>query len=58
MNFTQLRNKDGQFVAPSEESFKAAAAHADWDKAPGFCEILTNEIREGQLADYRRDFHP
>ena len=43
MNFTQLRNKDGQFVAPSEESFKAAAAHADWDKAPGFYEILTNE---------------
>ncbi|MFO1379332.1 MAG: phosphate ABC transporter substrate-binding protein PstS [Chitinivorax sp.] len=43
MNLTQLRNKDGQFVAPSEESFKAAAAHADWDKAPGFYEILTNE---------------
>lgn len=43
MNFTQLRNKDGQFVAPSEESFKAAAAHADWEKAPGFYEILTNE---------------
>lgn len=43
MNFTQLRNKDGQFVAPSEESFKAAAAHADWEKAPGFYEILTDE---------------
>jgi phosphate transport system substrate-binding protein len=43
MNFAQLRNKDGQFVAPSEDSFKAAAAHADWEKAPGFYEILTNE---------------
>ncbi len=43
MNFTQLRNKDGQFVAPSEESFKAAASHAEWEKAPGFYEILTNE---------------
>ncbi|MBB5017770.1 phosphate transport system substrate-binding protein [Chitinivorax tropicus] len=43
MAFTQLQNKDGQFVAPSEDSFKAAASHADWEKAPGFYEILTNE---------------
>lgn len=43
MNFTQLRNKEGQFVAPSEDTFKAAASHAEWDKAPGFYEILTNE---------------
>ena len=43
MNFTQLRNKDGQFVAPSEDTFKAAASHAEWEKAPGFYEILTNE---------------
>ncbi|MDP2154741.1 MAG: phosphate ABC transporter substrate-binding protein PstS [Sulfuricella sp.] len=43
MNYTQLQNRDGQFVKPDEESFKAAAAHADWDKAPGFYEILTDE---------------
>lgn len=43
MNFAQLQNRDGQFVSPNEESFKAAAAHADWEKAPGFYEILTDE---------------
>lgn len=43
MNFAQLRNRDGQFVAPNEDTFKAAAAYAEWDKAPGFYEILTNE---------------
>jgi phosphate transport system substrate-binding protein len=43
MNYTQLQNRDGQFVKPDEESFKAAAANAQWDKAPGFYEILTDE---------------
>ena len=43
MNFTQLQNRDGQFVKPDEDSFKAAAANAHWDKAPGFYEILTDE---------------
>jgi len=38
-----LQNKDGQFVQPSEESFKAAAAGADWKNAPGMYEILTDE---------------
>ncbi|MCE5180221.1 MAG: phosphate ABC transporter substrate-binding protein PstS [Betaproteobacteria bacterium] len=43
MNYAQLQNKDGQFVKPEEEAFKAAAANAHWDKAPGFYEILTDE---------------
>lgn len=43
MTTTMVQNKDGQFVAPGEDSFKAAAAGAEWDKAPGFYEILTNE---------------
>ncbi len=43
MNYTQLQNKDGVFVAPNEDNFKAAAANAEWDKAPGFYEILTDE---------------
>jgi len=43
MNVVQLKNRDGNFVAPNETSFKAAAAGAQWDKAPGFYEILTNE---------------
>lgn len=43
MAYTTLQNKEGNFVAPSEESFRAAAANAQWDKAPGFYEILTDE---------------
>ncbi len=41
--YTALKNKDGQFSKPSEESFKAAAANADWKKAPGFQLILTEQ---------------
>jgi phosphate transport system substrate-binding protein len=40
---TLLRNKDGQFVEPKEESFKAAAAGADWKNAPGMYLVLTNQ---------------
>jgi phosphate transport system substrate-binding protein len=43
MTSVQLKNHDGQFVVASEDSFKAAAAGAQWDKAPGFYEILTDE---------------
>ncbi|MCX7192749.1 MAG: phosphate ABC transporter substrate-binding protein PstS [Proteobacteria bacterium] len=43
MNSVQMKNKDGAFVAADEKSFKAAAAGADWKKAPGFYEILTDE---------------
>jgi phosphate transport system substrate-binding protein len=43
MTFTQVKNRDGQFVSPSDTSFKAAAANAKWDADKGFYEILTNE---------------
>jgi phosphate transport system substrate-binding protein len=43
MNHVQMKNRDGQFVQPETASFKAAAAGAQWDKAPGFYEILTDE---------------
>ncbi len=43
MSHAQLKNKDGQFVQPDDDTFQAAAAYADWAKAPGFYEILTNE---------------
>ena len=43
MTYTMMQNKEGQFVKPDEESFKAAAAGADWEHAPGFYEILTDE---------------
>ena len=43
MSHAQLKNKDGQFVQPDDETFQAAAAYAEWSKAPGFYEILTDE---------------
>lgn len=43
MNYVQLQNKDGQFVMPTEDTVKAAAANARWDQAPGFYEILTDQ---------------
>lgn len=43
MAHTQLKNRDGHFVQPGDETFKAAAAGADWAKTPGMQVILTNE---------------
>lgn len=43
MTYAQLKNRDGNFVAPSEQSFKTAAANANWDMNKGFYEILTDE---------------
>ncbi|MHB8745374.1 MAG: phosphate ABC transporter substrate-binding protein PstS [Gammaproteobacteria bacterium] len=42
MNYTKLRNHDGNFVAPSAETFQAAAAKADWTHAPGMYLVLTD----------------
>ena len=43
MTYVLMKNHDGSYVTPSASSFKAAAAGAKWDKAPGFYEILTDE---------------
>jgi phosphate transport system substrate-binding protein len=40
---TKLVNKDGKSVAPTAESFMAAAANANWEGTPGFGVVLTNE---------------
>ena len=40
---TKMVNKDGKVVAPTVPAFQAAAANAEWDKAPGFYQILTDE---------------
>jgi phosphate transport system substrate-binding protein len=40
----QLKNRDGNFVQPSDDAFKAAAANADWNNAPGMYLLLTNQI--------------
>src|SRR3990167_2492459 len=47
MNTVQMKNRDGLFVKPEDNSFKAAAAGAQWDKAPGFYKILTDEAGKG-----------
>jgi len=41
MSHTQLQNRDGVFVQPGDDSVKAAAAGADWDKS--FYQILGNK---------------
>ncbi len=43
MAYTQLKNKEGQFVQPEESSFKVAAAGADWAKTPGFAVVSTEQ---------------
>jgi phosphate transport system substrate-binding protein len=43
LTYTMLQNREGQFVAPDDKSFQAAAAGADWKNAPGFYEVLTDE---------------
>jgi phosphate transport system substrate-binding protein len=46
MAHAQLKNAAGNFVQPESAAFQAAAANADWAKAPGFGEVLTDEPGE------------
>lgn len=43
MTHASVRNRDGQFVQPDDATFQAAAANADWARAPGFYRILTDQ---------------
>lgn len=43
LTFTKMINHDGKVVAPTMEAFVAAAANADWEKAPGFYLVLDNQ---------------
>jgi len=43
MTYTLLQNKAGKFVAPTAEAFAAAAAGANWAKAPGFYLLLLDQ---------------
>jgi phosphate transport system substrate-binding protein len=42
LNAARLFNKDAKLVSPGTNSFKAAAAHANWEAMPDFRVILTN----------------
>lgn len=43
ISHTQLKNLDGLFVEPDDETFKAAAANGDWSGTPGMAVVLTNQ---------------
>jgi phosphate transport system substrate-binding protein len=43
LTYTKMMNKAGKSVAPTSESFQAAAAGADWKSQPGFGVILANQ---------------
>ena len=43
MSYVTLQNKDGQFVNPDDKTFSAAAANAQWDKAPGYYLLLIDQ---------------
>ena len=43
ITFAQLKNRDGEYVLPDDETFKAAAANADWAGTPGMGVVLTNQ---------------
>jgi len=43
LTYARLMNKGGKAVAPTIESFGAAAANANWAGTPGFGVIITNE---------------
>jgi phosphate transport system substrate-binding protein len=44
LTYTLVKNRDGAFVAPNIDTFKAAAAGAQWDKAQGMYLILTDQV--------------
>lgn len=46
MSYVALINKDGKTVQPGLETFQAAGANADWDNAPGFYMVLTDQSGE------------
>ncbi|OLO03707.1 MULTISPECIES: phosphate ABC transporter substrate-binding protein PstS [Salinicola] len=43
LSLVHLKNQAGNVVAPNMEAFMAAAANADWKKAPGMYLVLTNQ---------------
>src|SRR5262249_45586622 len=42
MAYVQVKNREGRYISPNAASFKAAAAGADWNAAPGMYLILTD----------------
>jgi phosphate transport system substrate-binding protein len=43
LTYSKMINKDGKTVAPTSETFQAAAANADWNAVPGYGVILSDQ---------------
>jgi phosphate transport system substrate-binding protein len=43
LTYTKVKNADGEFVEPKLSAFQAAAANADWAKAPNYRLVLANQ---------------
>ena len=43
LTYTKMKNADGEFVEPKLTAFQAAAANADWAKAPNYRLVLANQ---------------
>jgi len=43
MCYVKLKNRAGNYVDPNVSTFQAAAANANWEKAPGFYLVLTDQ---------------
>jgi phosphate transport system substrate-binding protein len=44
--YGQVQNKAGKFVEPDDQTFKSAAAGADWKSVPGMGVVLTDQAGE------------
>lgn len=42
LNYTSVRNRAGNFIVPSKESIKAAAASAEWNDVKDFSLVITD----------------
>ena len=43
LTYAKIKNRDGKVVTPESKAFQAAAASADWSKAPGYYLILVDQ---------------
>ena len=47
LSYADMADRDGGIVAPNEQSFTSAAAHADWEASNGFAPSLLNQPGAG-----------
>ena len=52
--YVSLKNREGEFVSPSRQSFRSAVANADWTGAPTYA-LLTDQSGKQTSANHRRN---